>query len=91
MIIIPAIDLRGGHCVRLTQGQASAETVYSENPVIVAKRWYDEGAEMLHVVNLDAALDLLEVLNVVVVRIRLRVVGPSSRGISAGAFAAMIR
>ena len=56
MIIIPAIDLRGGHCVRLTQGQASAETVYSENPVVVAKRWYDEGAEMLHVVNLDAAL-----------------------------------
>ena len=56
MIIIPAIDLRGGHCVRLTQGQASAETVYSENPVTIAKRWYDEGAEMLHVVNLDAAL-----------------------------------
>ena len=57
MIIIPAIDLRGGRCVRLTQGQASAETVYSENPVKVAKRWYDEGAEMLHIVNLDAALN----------------------------------
>lgn len=56
MIIIPAIDLRGGRCVRLTQGQASAETVYSENPVVMAKRWYDEGAEMLHIVNLDAAL-----------------------------------
>ncbi|MCI0524092.1 MAG: 1-(5-phosphoribosyl)-5-[(5-phosphoribosylamino)methylideneamino]imidazole-4-carboxamide isomerase [Acidobacteria bacterium] len=56
MIIIPAIDLRGGRCVRLSQGQASAETVYAENPVKVAKRWYDEGAEMLHVVNLDAAL-----------------------------------
>jgi phosphoribosylformimino-5-aminoimidazole carboxamide ribotide isomerase len=57
MIIIPAIDLRGGRCVRLTQGLASAETVYSENPVKVAKRWCDEGAEMLHVVNLDAALN----------------------------------
>lgn len=57
MIIIPAIDLRGGRCVRLTQGQASAETVYSENPVKVAKRWYEEGAEMLHIVNLDAALN----------------------------------
>ncbi|HKX26377.1 MAG TPA: 1-(5-phosphoribosyl)-5-[(5-phosphoribosylamino)methylideneamino]imidazole-4-carboxamide isomerase [Blastocatellia bacterium] len=57
MIIIPAIDLRGGRCVRLIQGQASAETVYSENPVVVAKRWYDEGAEMLHIVNLDAALN----------------------------------
>jgi phosphoribosylformimino-5-aminoimidazole carboxamide ribotide isomerase len=57
MIIIPAIDLRGGRCVRLTQGQASAETVYAENPVKVAKRWYDEGADMLHIVNLDAALN----------------------------------
>ncbi len=57
MIIIPAIDLRGGRCVRLTQGQASAETVYSENPVKVAKRWIEEGAEMLHIVNLDAALN----------------------------------
>lgn len=57
MIIIPAIDLRGGRCVRLTQGQASAETVYSENPIVIAKRWYDEGAEMLHIVNLDAALN----------------------------------
>ncbi|MCI0659768.1 MAG: HisA/HisF-related TIM barrel protein, partial [Acidobacteria bacterium] len=57
MIIIPAIDLRGGRCVRLSQGQASAETIYSENPILIAKRWYDEGAEMLHIVNLDAALN----------------------------------
>jgi phosphoribosylformimino-5-aminoimidazole carboxamide ribotide isomerase len=57
MIIIPAIDLRGGRCVRLLQGQASTETVYAENPVKVAKRWYDEGAEMLHIVNLDAAFN----------------------------------
>ncbi len=58
MIIIPAIDLRGGRCVRLTQGQASAETVYSENPVAVAKRWQAAGAEMLHIVNLDGAMNL---------------------------------
>ncbi|MGE0103496.1 MAG: 1-(5-phosphoribosyl)-5-[(5-phosphoribosylamino)methylideneamino]imidazole-4-carboxamide isomerase [Blastocatellales bacterium] len=57
MIIIPAIDLRSGRCVRLTQGQASAETVYSESPLKVAKRWVEEGAEMLHIVNLDAALN----------------------------------
>jgi phosphoribosylformimino-5-aminoimidazole carboxamide ribotide isomerase len=57
MIIIPAIDLRGGRCVRLSQGQASAETIYSENPITIARRWYDEGAEMLHIVNLDAALN----------------------------------
>ena len=58
MIIIPAIDLRGGRCVRLTQGQASAETVYSQNPVAVAQRWYAAGAEMLHIVNLDGAMNL---------------------------------
>lgn len=56
MIIIPAIDLHGGRCVRLTQGRAADETVYSENPVSVAQRWYDAGAEMLHIVNLDGAL-----------------------------------
>jgi phosphoribosylformimino-5-aminoimidazole carboxamide ribotide isomerase len=64
MIIIPAIDLRGGRCVRLTQGQASAETVYSENPVAVAKKWYDAGAEMLHIVNLDGAMNLDDSKNV---------------------------
>lgn len=63
MIIIPAIDLRGGRCVRLTQGQASAETVYSENPVTIAQKWYDEGAEMLHIVNLDAALNKNDAAN----------------------------
>ena len=57
MIIIPAIDLRGGRCVRLTQGQVTAETVYSENPASMARRWVDAGAEMLHVVNLDGALN----------------------------------
>ncbi len=63
MIIIPAIDLRGGRCVRLTQGQASAETVYSENPLSVAQRWVEAGAEMLHVVNLDAALNQKDAQN----------------------------
>lgn len=56
MIIIPAIDLRGGRCVRLVQGRAADETVYSENPVSMARRWYDAGAEILHVVNLDGAM-----------------------------------
>lgn len=57
MIIIPAIDLRGGRCVRLTQGQSSAETIYSENPVAIAEQWEDAGAEMLHIVNLDGAMN----------------------------------
>jgi phosphoribosylformimino-5-aminoimidazole carboxamide ribotide isomerase len=57
MIIIPAIDLRGGRCVRLTQGRPADQTIYSENPVAVAKRWADAGAEILHIVNLDGALN----------------------------------
>ncbi len=57
MIIIPAIDLRGGRCVRLVQGRAAEEKVYSENPVAIARQWCDEGAEMLHIVNLDAVLN----------------------------------
>jgi phosphoribosylformimino-5-aminoimidazole carboxamide ribotide isomerase len=55
MIIYPAIDLRGGKCVRLFQGKADQETVYFENPVEPAKTWRDGGASNLHVVDLDGA------------------------------------
>ncbi len=55
MIVFPAIDLRAGRVVRLRQGRADAETVYDENPAQVAARWQSEGAEWLHVVNLDGA------------------------------------
>lgn len=55
MIIFPAIDLREGRCVRLLQGRKEDETVYSDNPAEMAKRWQDEGAEYLHVVDLDGA------------------------------------
>lgn len=55
MIIIPAIDLRGGKCVRLTQGKADQEVVYSEDPAAMARRWAGEGAKLLHVVDLDGA------------------------------------
>lgn len=55
MIIFPAIDLRNGRVVRLKQGRAEDETVYSDDPVLIAKRWQSEGAEWLHVVNLDGA------------------------------------
>ena len=54
-LIYPAIDLKGGKVVRLQQGRAEAETVYSDDPVAVAKRWEDEGARYLHVVDLDGA------------------------------------
>jgi phosphoribosylformimino-5-aminoimidazole carboxamide ribotide isomerase len=57
MIIIPAIDLRGGRCVRLLQGRFDAETVYGDNPAAMAERWQAEGAQRLHVVDLDGAAD----------------------------------
>ena len=55
MIILPAIDLRGGRCVRLRQGRFDQETVFDEDPVVVARRFEDAGAEWLHVVDLDGA------------------------------------
>jgi phosphoribosylformimino-5-aminoimidazole carboxamide ribotide isomerase len=55
MIVFPAIDLRRGRCVRLRQGRAEDETVYGEDPVAVARRWVAQGAEWLHIVNLDGA------------------------------------
>ncbi len=57
MIVIPAIDLRGGRAVRLVQGNPREETAYSDDPVAVAERFQEEGARRLHVVDLDAALD----------------------------------
>ena len=56
-ILIPAIDLRHGKCVRLIQGDPSQETIYNENPVEQAKQWADLGAEMLHIVDLDGAIE----------------------------------
>jgi len=56
MIVIPAIDLRGGRAVRLLQGDPDAETTYAADPVEVAVRFQGEGARRLHVVDLDAAL-----------------------------------
>ena len=55
MIVFPAIDLRRGRCVRLRQGRPEAETVFSDDPVAMAKHWASQGAEWLHVVNLDGA------------------------------------
>ncbi|HEX8833378.1 MAG TPA: 1-(5-phosphoribosyl)-5-[(5-phosphoribosylamino)methylideneamino]imidazole-4-carboxamide isomerase [Abditibacteriaceae bacterium] len=55
--IIPAIDLRGGRCVRLLQGNYDEETVYGDDPVAMAQRWQDEGGTRLHVVDLDGARD----------------------------------
>jgi phosphoribosylformimino-5-aminoimidazole carboxamide ribotide isomerase len=51
MIVFPAIDLRGGRCVRLRQGRAEEESVFFDDPVAAARRWVKEGATWLHVVN----------------------------------------
>jgi phosphoribosylformimino-5-aminoimidazole carboxamide ribotide isomerase len=55
MDIIPAIDIRGGRCVRLYQGDYAKETVFSDDPVAVALRWQRQGARWLHLVDLDGA------------------------------------
>lgn len=53
--VIPAIDIRGGRCVRLFQGQYDQETVFADDPVEVALRWQQEGASRIHIVDLDGA------------------------------------
>ena len=55
--VIPAVDIKGGKCVRLYQGRADKEKVYFENPVEVAKMWEEQGAERIHVVDLDGAFE----------------------------------
>lgn len=55
MLIIPAIDIRGGKCVRLFQGNFEKETVYSEDPTALAGQWVGQGARFLHLVDLDGA------------------------------------
>lgn len=55
MLIIPAIDIRDGKCVRLVKGRLEEETIYSDNPPQMARAWEDQGAAMLHLVDLDGA------------------------------------
>ncbi len=55
MLIVPAIDLRGGRCVRLRQGDYAQETVFSDDPAATARQWADQGAVLVHVVDLDGA------------------------------------
>jgi phosphoribosylformimino-5-aminoimidazole carboxamide ribotide isomerase len=56
MIVIPAVDLKDGRCVRLSQGRMDQESVYSEHPVQMARHWESKGAERLHVVDLNGAV-----------------------------------
>lgn len=56
MLIIPAVDIKSGKCVRLWQGSFNRVDIYGDNPVAMALKWEEEGAQMLHVVDLDAAV-----------------------------------
>jgi phosphoribosylformimino-5-aminoimidazole carboxamide ribotide isomerase len=56
LIVIPAVDLKEGRCVRLSQGRMDQESVYSEHPVEMAKHWESKGAERLHIVDLNGAM-----------------------------------
>jgi phosphoribosylformimino-5-aminoimidazole carboxamide ribotide isomerase len=88
MEIIPAVDIRGGKCVRLDQGDYARETVFDDDPASVAKRWQDAGATRIHVVDLDGAREgtprngevIRRVLSAVSVRVQ---VGGGIRDIAA--------
>ena len=56
MQIIPAIDIKDGHCVRLRQGDMQAATVFSEDPAAIARHWLELGAQRLHLVDLNGAV-----------------------------------
>lgn len=74
MIVIPAVDIKGGRCVRLKQGRMSEETVYSDDPVQMAVTWVRKGAERIHLVDLDGAVGGKRV-NAEVIRSIVRSVG----------------
>lgn len=81
MLVIPAIDLKDGRCVRLRQGDMAAETVYSDDVMEVAGRWQQKGASLIHVVDLNGAVDgepknLLHIESVLkAVRVKVQVGG----------------
>ncbi len=69
MLIIPAIDIKGGNCVRLLQGDPDKETVYSDDPLKMARKFQEMGAELIHVVDLDGAFEGKTVNSDLVIRI----------------------
>lgn len=80
MLVIPAIDVKGGRCVRLRQGDMGQETVFSDAPEDMAERWYRAGAERIHVVDLDGAAAGRPVNKKVIERIVRRVPLPVQLG-----------
>src|ERR671911_1212014 len=101
MIVIPAIDLRGGRAVRLRRGDPSDETWYANDPVEVAERFQEQGARRLHVIDLDAALGegdnreaIRDICHAVVVPVQvgggIRSLDAASEGIEGGASRAVL-
>jgi phosphoribosylformimino-5-aminoimidazole carboxamide ribotide isomerase len=80
MLIIPAIDLQDGKCIRLLQGRKEEVTVYSDDPVSMAKHWAGHGAEMLHIVDIDGAFTGLQKNVDVIVQVRKAVDIPIQLG-----------
>jgi phosphoribosylformimino-5-aminoimidazole carboxamide ribotide isomerase len=80
VILYPAIDIRGGRCVRLIEGDFARETAYDADPTNAARRWVDAGAEWLHVVDLDGAVEGTPVNRDAVKRIRAAVAVPMQLG-----------
>jgi phosphoribosylformimino-5-aminoimidazole carboxamide ribotide isomerase len=78
--LYPAIDIRGGRCVRLIEGNFARETAYDADPTDAARRWVDAGAEWLHVVDLDGAVEGTPVNRDAVKRIRAAVAVPMQLG-----------
>ena len=76
MKVIPAIDLMSGQVVRLYKGDKNQKTIYSEDPVSVAKQWEQDGADMLHLVDLDATLGIgsnIEVIKKILSEVKIPV------------------
>jgi phosphoribosylformimino-5-aminoimidazole carboxamide ribotide isomerase len=80
VILYPAIDIRGGRCVRLIEGDFARETAYDADPSAAARRWVEAGAEWLHVVDLDGAVEGTPINRTAVERIRATVDVPMQLG-----------
>jgi phosphoribosylformimino-5-aminoimidazole carboxamide ribotide isomerase len=78
MLVIPAIDLKDGHCVRLEQGDMQAATVFSEDPAAMARHWRDQGATRIHIVDLNGAFAGKPV-NEAAIKAIVEAVGPDVR------------
>ena len=87
MLIIPAIDLKDGRCVRLKQGDMTTATVFSDDPVAMAKHWAAQGAKRLHIVDLNGAV-AGRPKNEKVIREMITAVGDKVAILSAGAYTA---